>query len=841
MEPPDDGFQAFLADYLSRIEREGSAAIDALRQRHPEFAQRLGQQLEALVEHVGHRKEGLPARIGPNRIIRAFEGGGMGDVFLAEQTTPFRRAVVVKVVKVGKESAARLARFAVEIQTLASLNHNGIAKVYEAGSDHGRPFFTMEYVPGKAVTAYCAEERLGVNERLRLFVDICRAVEYAHRQGILHRDLKPSNILAYGPRSEPVVKIIDFGLAKVIRPEPDRDRRLTETAQIVGTPEYMSPEQVDVSRQDHVDTRTDVYGLGVVLYELLTGVLPLPIDRHRIVDVGEIVRMIRERKPSSPSLRVEEPSSQSDLSPSSCTAITRRQLSRQLAGDLDHIVMRALAKDPDDRYGSATQFAEDVQRYLRHEPISATSHTRSYLLRRFVRRHRAGTAFAATLVAVAVTSLVTIYLYALENIRNLERGNLFGLSRYVDELRAKELEPPPPRMESQPDRRQWLEQIELVLAQRGRMTAFLDSSPAGETTQTRPAGWANGTYADAVLRESLRDTLVMLHKMTQPSSEIDEVRGRCDWAERVRTLTVEARAREWEEVQQSLRSDPDFAGFDLLPQTGLVPIGPDPVSHRQEFALLLPGGTLPVRTDGKIAMDDRTCPVFVLLPGGENILVGSQRDDEHQERFDPEHMPGELVLATVEIRPFFASKYEFTNGQWALLDAGRHHGDPGSPLYAPRHPLIDANEDTIRHVVSAWGMRLPDEYEWEYLARGGTDSPRWCGVTANSLKGNENLYDQSLVGDENARQEGEAVSWHDGYPNSAPVGSLMPNGFGLYDVLGNAAELAEHVDLDGSVHLELRGGSWRVGTKTARATFRTRWNGTPLHGVGFRPVISVQT
>ncbi|MFY9341722.1 MAG: bifunctional serine/threonine-protein kinase/formylglycine-generating enzyme family protein [Planctomycetota bacterium] len=835
--PSSDEFHAALAEYLARIERDGSVALEEFKAKHPGFASRLGRQLGWLAEHMARRRDGLPERIGPYRVQQRLGAGGMGEVYLAEQTAPFRRPVAVKVIKIGRDTEARLQRFAAEIQTLASLNHNGIAKVFEAGADQGRPYFAMEYVPGKAITAYCAEERLELAARLRLFIDVCRAVEYAHRLGIIHRDLKPQNILVYGPPAEPVAKVIDFGLAKVVR--EDHKERRTHTGQLVGTPDYMSPEQVDESAARVVDTRADVYALGVVLYELLTGMLPLGLWQVRDWDVQELIRTIRERQPSSPSVRVEESASTDTSSPGACGTVSGRRLSRLLVGDLDSIVMKALAKDAAARYGGVGQLADDIQRYLRHQPVSSRRPTAGYVLRKFVRRHATAVAFTTVLTVGAVASAVTIHLLTLQSVQRLEHGNLFGLVRWVDELREQELEPPAARAEELPALRAWLREFELVLAQRDRMRAFVESGERAQGDASDPGGWASGRYAQDVLRRSLARTLEVLARMTRPGAELDKIRLRIDWAQRVEALTIDAHREAWERVRRELAEDDRFADLDLPPQVGLVPLGRDAGTGLQEFALLLPGGQLPQRRDGGWVIGPRTCPVFVLLPGGA-VTIGSQHDDPAGPRYDAERHYNEVGLQEVAIEPFFASRYEFTNGQWDLLDPGDHGSTLPEVFYRPDHPLVDANLDWMEHVVLAWGMSLPTDHEWEYMARGGTDTPFWCGKDHASLRGKANLHDQSVRGSMVVKAEGEAVAWDDGFPGTAPVGSGPPNAYLLHDVHGNACEVADRLERDGSVRAELRGGSWHQGAIAARATDRTFWDGRTLPSVGFRPVIPVQ-
>ncbi|MBL9077232.1 MAG: protein kinase [Planctomycetes bacterium] len=834
-DPSSDAFHEALGDYLTRLERDGSGALEQFRQRHPEFAERLGRQLDWLAQHLADRRDDLPERIGPYRVLQRLGRGGMGEVFLAEQTTPFRRPVAVKVIARGPAEAARSARFAAEIQLLASLNHDGIARLFEAGSDAGRPYFTMEYVPGKPITDYCTEERLDLAARLRLFVRVCRAVEHAHRQGILHRDLKPSNVLVFGPRTDPTVKVIDFGLAKLLTVEPRAPGPLTESGQLVGTPDYMSPEQVGTAPQRPVDTRSDVYSLGVVLYELLTGVLPLSLWQARGLDLPALLHAIRERQPSSPSVRVEEGLADIARSPLPPGTMSPRRLRRLLAGDLDAIVMKALAKDMDARYGGVAQLADDVVRHLERRPVLARAPTWRYLLGTFVRRHRLAVGFAAVLLVVSFGFLITLNVLSQRSIRNLERAELFGLVHYLYQLRQRDEVPPPARAAALPALQAWLDEFDFVLAQRDRMRAFV-LAPAVATTPAPNGGWTTGEQAQAALRESLVQALAVLDAMTAPAGERNRMLARIDWAQRVDGATVEAHRAAWDRARLELAQDARFAGFELVPQPGLVPLGSDPVSGLQEFALPLPGLEVPTRGPGGLGSGANGCPVFVLLPGG-TVTVGSQNDAPDASRYDAGRRPFEPDLDEVALEPFFAGKHELTNAQWAAIAPGRHA--PLEELAGPRQPAVEVTDASMLHALLAWGMRLPIDAEWEYLARGGTDTPWWCGAAAACLQSCANLHDGAVTA---ARigGEGEAVPWSDGFAVTAPVGSFAANGFGLFDVHGNANEVVVRVADDGVEELDLRGGSWHQGAGAARVTSRVWWDGRALPSIGCRPVVSLR-
>jgi non-specific serine/threonine protein kinase/serine/threonine-protein kinase len=366
-------------------------------------------------------------RIGPYRLLQRVGEGGMGEVWLAEQAAPVRRQVALKVIKSGMDTAQVIARFEAERQALALMDHPAIAVVFDAGTTAaGRPYFAMEYVTGEPITAYCDRHRLSTRNRLELFIQVCEGVQHAHQKGVIHRDLKPSNVLVAVQDDHPVPKIIDFGVAKATTLRLTDRTLYTEMGVLLGTPEYMSPEQAEMTGLN-VDTRTDVYALGVLLYELLTGALPF--DRQTLFAKGldEIRRTIREVEPPRPSARV------TGMGPATSQVATNRHtqpgaLARQLRGDLDWITMKTLDKDRTRRYQSSTELAADVRRFLEHDPVTAGPPGAAYRIRKFVRRHRFGAAVSGLLIGLTVAFGAVMSVQARRIANERDRANREALA-----------------------------------------------------------------------------------------------------------------------------------------------------------------------------------------------------------------------------------------------------------------------------------------------------------------------------------------------------------------------------------------------------------------------------
>lgn len=387
------------------VERECAGDV-ALRDEILDLI-RLHESAGDIVESISE----MPGmRVGPYKLLEQIGEGGFGVVFMAEQEQPVRRKVALKIIKLGMDTKQVVARFEQERQALAMMDHPNIAKVYDAGATPGgRPYFVMELVRGESVTQYCDREKLNTRDRVALFVDICKAVQHAHQKGIIHRDIKPTNVLVTIIDGKPVPKVIDFGVAKAAHSRLTNISFFTGMRQMIGTPLYMSPEQAEMSGVD-IDTRTDIYSLGVLLYELLTGTTPLTQEQLLAAGIAEIHRMIRETDPPIPSTRV------STLGDAAVRVARQRKtepgkLGVLLRGDLDWIVMKCLDKDRNRRYATPTNLAEDIERHLGGEPVQAAPPSVGYRAWKFIKKRKGVVgAVSAVVLALSIGFAATWYM-----------------------------------------------------------------------------------------------------------------------------------------------------------------------------------------------------------------------------------------------------------------------------------------------------------------------------------------------------------------------------------------------------------------------------------------------
>ena len=351
------------------------------------------------LEHEGDR-------IGRYKLLQEIGEGGFGSVWMAEQIEPVTRRVALKIIKLGMDTREVVTRFEAERQALAMMDHPNIAKVFDAGTtDTGRPFFVMELIKGMPITTYCDDRQLGTRERLALFADVCQAINHAHQKGIIHRDIKPSNVMVTIIGDKPVVKVIDFGIAKAVEGRLTDKTLFTRFEQFIGTPVYMSPEQADPCVPD-VDTRSDIYALGILLYELLVGQPPFNVRSLASAGYEEIRRVIREVEPVKPSSRLSTVTDAERTQLARTRRIEPDMLHRLVEADLDWIVMKAIEKERSRRYDSASALAQDIAHFLADETVSATPPSAGYQFRKFARRHKAALRLAAAFVVVLVTATV---------------------------------------------------------------------------------------------------------------------------------------------------------------------------------------------------------------------------------------------------------------------------------------------------------------------------------------------------------------------------------------------------------------------------------------------------
>jgi serine/threonine protein kinase/Tfp pilus assembly protein PilF len=375
-------------DHIEKEEEDPSRTLDA------------GPPLLELGSHVGRYK-----------LLRVLGEGGFGIVYLAEQQRPIKRRVALKIIKPGMDSAQVIRRFEAERQALALLDHPNVAHVYDAGTtEAGRPYFVMEYVKGVPVTEHCDRQKLTIEERLKLFVQVCEAIQHAHQKGIIHRDIKPSNIQVCIQGEQAIPKVIDFGVAKALS-QPLTERTLvTEQGQLIGTPEYISPEQAEMTNQD-IDTRSDIYSLGVLLYELLTGTLPFESQTLRRGSLEQMRAILREEEPKTPSTRVSSLDAEASTKLAKSCQSDAATLRRRLRGDLDWITLKAMEKDRMRRYQTAHALAEDIERHLNNEPVLAGPPGTLYRFRKLVRRNKATLAGALALVVILLLASAAAWLY----------------------------------------------------------------------------------------------------------------------------------------------------------------------------------------------------------------------------------------------------------------------------------------------------------------------------------------------------------------------------------------------------------------------------------------------
>lgn len=887
------------AQFLAELEdtdpdraRELSALLEADEVEHGVLERELPAKVLVAAIASMRASEDMPSRIGPFFVVRRLGNGGMGDVYLARQETPVRRDVALKVIRTGLASPDLLARFEQERQVLARLEHAHVARIFGAGADErGRPYFVMELVDGEPLIAHCQKRGLDLRARLGLFLELCEAVEHAHRHGVLHRDLKPTNVLVTAGGC----KVIDFGVAKLVGPRSDMNLT-TASGQFLGTPAYMSPEQAGA--EVDIDTRSDVYSLGVLLFELLVDERPYAAELERATSLSGLLRVVREREPARPSSH-------------------RPRLSR----DLDWIVLRALEKERERRYRSVSELAADVQRFLRHEPIDARPASVGYRLRKLARRRRtavigAGATLLSLVGVLAFTSASYVratqarqrYQESNDHLRRLsDRQLLLEAERAarslwpIEAARCEDLVRwqrtyAEPLLERRPIHAARLAQLEAqalpsteeerardraehpraeelhalkgliehfsrpeVQAVTPGWVSYLETySPRARELENEVAGrrtWRFSSARDQWEHDELVELESELELFFAPdphSGHAASVAHRLAEAERMDEAERAARVEgAWEAARSEIRASGRYGAFELEPEQGLVPLGPDPHSGLHEFWHVASGERPRVHPEpdspSRWQLEDATGIVLVLVPGG-TYRLGAQRDDPTRAHYDPLARPEEAVSA-VELWPFYLSKYELTLAQWE-----RVMGKWPAFSFGPRWPACDVTWNESVEFLRRLGLVLPSEAQWEVAARGGTESPWWCGDTTRSLAGCANIADRtsfSVYGRHPWLFSAEHV---DPWYKLAPVDEARANPFGLHHVAGNVIEwcadpyLTQGWGIRAGDGLRLppagtaapgrsaRGGGWQRPAESARSAHREPFGSdTRLTYLGLRP------
>ncbi len=824
-----------LTSLHARGEMADSVTVDAWCAQHPDAANRIRNTVESL---RALSAADLPERIGTNRVLGVLGQGGMGTVYRVERTAPVRMHAALKLVKLGMDSRAVLARFEQERQALARMQHDGIAKVYDCGTnERGQPYFVMELVEGRPLSQFCETHGLDVAQRLRLMQQVCAAVQHAHHKGVVHRDLKPSNVLVSGDAITPRIKVIDFGLAKAFGERLVEATMFTEAGQLIGTPEYMAPEQADPQGKD-VDTRADIYSLGVMLYELLVGELPFPSAELRRGSLSAMIQALREREPPRPSAKLRS---------TRRSTRDRATLLRELQSDLDWVVMKAMEKDPGRRYETADALSEDIRRFLAHEPVIAGPPSASYRLKKLLRRYRMQFAAAGAVLVTAIVGAVVAVDYAIEawdqqtiaqthakekqdlassesrakidalqqKARADEKVRDFDLLAAVlrhEQLlvRKSELYPAIPARLALI--RRWIEiESGSLLAMRPSIRTTVDKL----TVASEQGSVGNDADSTKFLLDTLLTLLPKLDRLE--TEELPQVERLQRWAEYLRdsaSLDHPAAPATWNQCRIALAAADDVTAsaryrgvtIDLANEAfaGLVPLGANPATKLLEFYDLRSAwdGVADPRdikiprigADGSFRANPETGIVFVLLPGGEHDL-GAQNKDPKAPRYENTKVSLNPPYR-VRLDPFLIARHEMTRAQWRRLwtwddtesEPTFYRGNgraAGKGLY-PHNPVDHISWLMADSLVRRNGMSLPTIAQWEYMCRGGTNTPWWCGSRPEDLEGNANLCDKTSY--RYFQDWTVPVPFDDTYVFHAEVGTFAPNPFGLYDVHGNVAE-----------------------------------------------------
>ncbi|MBK8095673.1 MAG: SUMF1/EgtB/PvdO family nonheme iron enzyme [Planctomycetes bacterium] len=716
-----------------------------------------------------------PKRIDGYTIVDTLGEGGMGTVYLADQDDGVKRRVALKLIKPGLGTPEVVARFQHERQVLAGLSHDGIAKVFDCGTaESGQPYFAMEYVDGVSLCEFCDRYRWSVDKRMRLFLQVCDAVIYAHRENVVHRDLTPRNVLVSRASGHVVAKIIDFGLAKAMVADADR-AGLTDPGQMMGTFEYMAPEQAD-PRWRPVGVRADIHALGAVAHELLVGSPPWSRAEVLADGLGGAPKRMRELELPRASRRLAAAQGREAVAARRDT--TAEVLVGVLRRDLDWVLAKALEREPERRYQTVAELAADVRRFLAHEPVSVGPPSLRYRLGKWLRRRRGPVTVAASAL---VTAAIVVPLFWRRASVADEKLLVKDAAQTCQHAKTA-FEALWPAWPSQvPDLQEWLWRVGCLPGAGPAIAAEL-SEVTAQASGVGPTGVPQFATAELAAR---RVDLLRLQEDIEflTTTAARGMERRLAWAQEITAITVaHPKARlTWDEVRADLRTRRPYAGIGIeLPDEdviGLVPLGVNPATGLHEALDLAsscliqdPGSARAVvvpqhEQDGRVRVHGGSGIIYVLLPGGTFRIGASAADIALVGEVNAE---AELPVRDVSLAPFWIARHELTRGQWRRL--------MGTVPFTVTRDDDRLPAETITHeqalaCLARIGATLPTEAQWEFACRAGSTSLWWTGDDPNEL-----LRAASLGPD----SETAAAS--------VPAGSKDANPFGLHEVHGNVAE-----------------------------------------------------